>query len=147
MTWGIIIATNVWINNKRREEIRRKREREGIWKMSTSRAVPFVRIVHQPSSVYRMRYKKENRSTFLYAENAPQSSQIQNQPTSSSPSTTTTTTTTSSSSTSINSSAPATTKKAVRKKGGGVSNDAPDGTFPKIEVLSLSIYLSLSVAF
>lgn len=105
--------------------------------MSTSRAVPFVRIVHQPSSVYRMRYKKENRSTFLYAENAPQS-QIQNQPTSSSPSTTTTTTTTTiSSSTSISGSAPATSKKAVRKKGGGVSNDAPDGTFPKIEVLSI----------
>ena len=97
--------------------------------MSSSRPVPYVRIVHQPSPVYRMRYKKENRSTFLYAENSPQAQQQQqqspqNQPTSSSASP---------SSTSLTG---ATTgaKKAVRKKGGAVSSDAPDGTFPKIEV-------------
>ena len=36
---------------------------------SGQRKVPYARIVHQPSAIYRMRYKAEKRNTFLYAEN------------------------------------------------------------------------------
>lgn len=86
----------------------KERERNEGKEMSSSRSVPYVRIVHQPSSVYRMRYKKENRSTYLYSENAPQL-QSQGQQ-----------------------STQASNKKPVRKKG---TDDVPDGTFPKIEVI------------
>ena len=34
----------------------------------TSESRPYVRILHQPSRSYHMRYKSENRSQFLYAE-------------------------------------------------------------------------------
>lgn len=86
------------------------REKEKGEEMSTPRPVPKIRIVHQPSPVYRMRYKKENRSTFLYAENG---SQLQGQ---------------------TGQQAGNNAKKSVRKKGGTVADDTPDGTFPKIEV-------------
>lgn len=34
-----------------------------------TRPIPYTKIIHQPSAIYRMRYKAENRKTFLYAEN------------------------------------------------------------------------------
>ena len=32
------------------------------------RPIPFIRIINQPSPVYRMRYKAENRNTILFSE-------------------------------------------------------------------------------
>ena len=37
--------------------------------MASQRPIPYIKIIHQPSSIYRMRYRAENRKTFLYAEN------------------------------------------------------------------------------
>lgn len=36
----------------------------------SSRPIPYVKIIHQPSSVYRMRYKAEKRTALLFSENA-----------------------------------------------------------------------------
>jgi hypothetical protein len=85
---------------------------------NNERPVPYARIVFQPSSIYRMRYKAEKRTTFLLAEDALNVSQ------SSSPLT------------GFNSpdNQPSTSKKNAnfRKK---TANEYQDGTFPKIEVL------------
>lgn len=83
--------------------------------MASNRPVPYVRIIHQPSSVYRMRYRKENRSTFLLAENASQQqTNDANSP---------------------QGAGGGGTKKPVRKKtGAGAGSDSQDGTYPKIEV-------------
>lgn len=37
--------------------------------LTSQRPIPYTKIIHQPSAIYRMRYKAENRKTFLYAEN------------------------------------------------------------------------------
>ena len=116
--------------------------------MSSNRPVPYVRIVHQPSPIYRMRYKAENRLTFLYAEsyqsNEKQSFSFSASSSISSPSSS------SSSSSSASSSASASPSSLVasspfsalssakrggqsaRKKNG--QQEHSDGTFPKIEV-------------
>jgi hypothetical protein len=90
------------------------------------RQVPFVKILHQPTPVYRMRYRAEKRTTFLLAENA-----TANDPTSSS---------SMSSLISTNSTTNSTGSKSklavVRKKIGGLNPDVPDGTFPKIQIVN-----------
>lgn len=82
------------------------------------RQIPFARIVHQPSPVYRMRYKAEKRNTFLFSENNNNlNSSLENLPTTSSAA-----------------SASTSNKKATYRKKNGALNETPDGTFPKIEV-------------
>lgn len=80
------------------------------------RPVPYVRIVHQPTPVYRMRYKAEKRTTFLLAENATANDQ-------------TVATSAAAAAASSSTTAAATNSKskaAVRKtKGGGLSSDVP----------------------
>lgn len=124
------IKKKKFTNSIKKKRVRKKRED----KMSTGgglgRPVPYLKIIHQPSSVYRMRYKKENRATFLYAQDAilPTSSL------SSSSSSSSISTMTANQTSSTN---PA-NKKPVRKKGGGaITNQLPDGTFPKVEVTIL----------
>lgn len=90
---------------------------------NNSRPIPFVKIIHQPSPVYRMRYKAEKRTTFLLAENA-----LANEQASSS--------STSPSQIAASASSQSKSKTALRKKNGTLSSDVPDGTFPKIQIVN-----------
>ena len=91
-----------------------------------ARPVPYVRIIYQPTPVYRMRYRAEKRTTFLLAENATSSDQNNSSFASS---------LSSANSTSLNTNSK--TKSAVvRKKNGSLNSDVPDGTFPKIQIVN-----------
>lgn len=84
------------------------------------RPVPYIKIIHQPSQVYRMRYKAEKRTTFLYAENF-QTADKGNK-----------------AGDGLSSTSAMAAKKAapLRKKAvvGPGASEHPDGMFPKIEV-------------
>lgn len=69
--------------------------------------MPYLRVIHQPSTVYRIRYKKEKRTTFLYADNSATAGNHNE----------------------LN----CNSKKPVRKK---TTTNASDGTFPKIEIVN-----------
>ena len=84
---------------------------------NTTRPIPYIRIIHQPSQVYRMRYKAEKRTTFLYAENFQSNDKTKDGNSSGS------------------ASAQGAKKTALpRKKAVQGGSDHPDGMFPKIEV-------------
>lgn len=95
-----------------------------------ARPIPFVKIVHQPTPVYRMRYKAEKRTTFLLAENALASENSTMPQSSASASLITPNTGTSAASSAKSKSA------VIRKKNGGLNTDVPDGTFPKIQIMN-----------
>lgn len=93
---------------------------------TTNRPIPYVKIIHQPSSVYRMRYKAEKRQTFLFAENASVSNQNELSNASS--------TSLAAASTSASSSSSSKKTPGARKKT-SLLNETPEGTFPRIQVL------------
>jgi len=104
------------------------------------RPIPYVKIIHQPAPVYRMRYKAEKRTTFLLAESALATDNAGGGgavaaavvPTSSSTSLASSTTT---SNTSPNSN-PKSKSTVIRKKNGSLNAEIPDGTFPKIQIIN-----------
>ena len=93
------------------------------------RPVPYIKIIHQPSQVYRMRYKAEKRTTFLYAENFTDKGGKTGDSLSSASSST-------SSALALGAGSGAKKAAPVRKKAvvGPGASDHPDGMFPKIEV-------------
>ena len=91
------------------------------------RLIPYTKIVHQPSPIYRMRYKAENRKTFLCAENYNQSATLSN------PATNTNSPNANEAKNSPNSKKAATSRKKHATT--IINNETTDGAFPKIEVI------------
>ena len=90
------------------------------------RPIPYVKIVHQPAPVYRMRYKAEKRTTFLLAESA-----ISTDNNTAALNVATSATLNTSPNSNQKSKTP-----VIRKKNGSLNAEIPDGTFPKIQIIN-----------